>query len=108
MVDRIDGISSMSPITPIKRITPPDSQSQTQGAKGVTPDFGKILAQALEEVNQNQKTAERMADDFAAGKISNIHDVIISAEQAAMSLRLTTEIRNKIVDAYREIMRMQL
>ncbi len=108
MIDKIDGISNLNPISPIKPITPTDTPSKANATKGVGPDFGKILAQALEEVNKHQKTAEQKADDFAAGKISNIHDVIISAEQAAMSLRLTTEIRNKIVDSYREIMRMQL
>jgi len=58
--------------------------------------------------NADQYEAERAADEFAAGRLSNIHDVLISAEKAAMSLRLTLEVRNKIVDAYREIMRMQL
>jgi len=49
-----------------------------------------------------------MTDDFAQGKISNIHEVIIEAEKASIALRLTVEVRNRIVEAYREIMRMQI
>jgi flagellar hook-basal body complex protein FliE len=84
-------------------------QTPRQAEKSeIEPDFMKILQQALEETNADQYEAERAADEFAAGRLSNIHDVLISAEKAAMSLRLTLEVRNKIVDAYREIMRMQL
>ncbi|AEH50864.1 flagellar hook-basal body complex protein FliE [Pseudothermotoga thermarum] len=71
-------------------------------------DFSSILKDAIEKVNQMQKNAEKLATDFALGRISNIHEVIIEAEKATIALRLTNEVRNKIVEAYREIMRMQL
>lgn len=70
-------------------------------------EFGKILSDALKSVNEQQKKVEKMTDDFATGRISNIHELIVEAEKASISLRLTVEVRNKIVDAYREIMRMQ-
>ncbi len=71
-------------------------------------DFADILKNAIEKVNQIQKNAEQMSADFALGKISNIHEVIIEAEKATIALRLTTEVRNRIVQAYQEIMRMQI
>ncbi len=95
MIDKIRGVSG---------ITPP---SQLQ-KKEKREDFAKVLKEALEKVNEQQKKAEKMADDYAAGKISNIHEVIIEAEKASIALRLTVEVRNRIVEAYREIMRMQL
>ncbi len=96
MIDKIRGISG---------ITPPSEPNKKKEGKG---DFSKVLKEALDKVNAQQKKAEKMADDYAAGKISSIHDVIIEAEKASMSLRLTVEVRNRIVEAYREIMRMQL
>jgi len=66
-----------------------------------------VLSDALKSVNEQQKNVEKMADDFAMGKVSNIHELIVEAEKASISLRLTVEVRNKIVEAYREIMRMQ-
>jgi len=71
-------------------------------------DFASILKDALDKVNQVQKSAEQASADFALGKISNIHEVIIEAEKATIALRLTNEVRNRIVQAYQEIMRMQL
>lgn len=96
----IDGISGVGPSS-IQR-------TQEEKSSKKAPDFAEILKEAFEKVNQVQKSAEKMASDFALGKISNIHEVIIEAEKATIALRLTTEVRNKIIEAYREIMRMQL
>jgi len=76
--------------------------------KKMNVDFSKILSKAVEQVNELQHEASKMQEDFAAGKIDNVHEVLIAAEKADISLRLTTEIRNKIVEAYKEIMRMQI
>ncbi|MBB6062022.1 flagellar hook-basal body complex protein FliE [Thermosipho japonicus] len=94
MIDRINGIGNYGNLKP-------------SNVKKQNTDFTKILNDALKSVNEQQKKAEQMADDFATGKISNIHEVIVEAEKASISLRLTVEVRNKIVDAYKEIMRMQ-
>ena len=59
-------------------------------------------------MNELQKQADKLSNDFATGKISNIHEVIIAAEKASLSLKLTTEVRNRIVESFREIMRMQI
>ena len=97
MIDRIEGIGG---------IQPPERPSK--GKEKPSKDFSQILKEAIDRVNELQKSAEKKADDFATGKISNIHDVIIEAEKASIALRLTVEVRNRIVEAYREIMRMQL
>ncbi|WP_448531172.1 flagellar hook-basal body complex protein FliE [Pseudothermotoga sp.] len=96
----IDGISGVGPSN-VQKL-------QQDKTLKKAPDFAEILKEAFDKVNQVQKNAEQMASDFALGKISNIHEVIIEAEKATIALRLTTEVRNRIVEAYREIMRMQL
>ena len=104
MVDRIPG--NYGNINKVRRI----QNNIAKISKKETPkkDFASILKKALDEVNSIQKQAEKISEDYAAGKINNIHDVIIAAEKASISLRLTTEVTNKIVEAYRTIMRMQL
>src|SRR6056297_216460 len=109
MSNGIDPIGNINSLDPIKRLERIQSNQASQINKGDSePDFQKILNDAIKNVNVQQKDAIQAEDDFAAGKISNIHDVIIRAEKAAMSLTMTMEVRNKIVDAYKEIMRMQL
>ncbi len=97
MIERISNVNRINQI-----------QNQTSGGEKPSVDFAGMLSDAVEKVNSLQKNADQMANDFALGKISNIHDVIIEAEKASVALKLTTEVRNKIIEAYREIMRMQL
>jgi len=97
MIEKINGLQNLPNAA---------STSNTQNMKSDS-DFGKILSDAIKSVNDEQKSVEQLSDDFAQGKVSNIHELVVEAEKASISLRLTVEVRNKIVDAYREIMRMQ-
>ena len=70
--------------------------------------FSDTLKGALDGVNQALSSADAASRDFAAGKAGNLHDLMISMEKADVSLRTLTEVRGKVVDAYQEIMRMQI
>ena len=73
-----------------------------------SPSFGQMLQSALGQVNSLQTHAGQMAQSFAQGKTSDIHTVMIASEQATLALQMTTQIRNKAVDAYQEIMRIAM
>ena len=70
--------------------------------------FVDLLQQATEQVNRAQQAADKAAQDFALGNTPDIHDTIIAIEKADLSLRLLTQVRNKAVEAYQEVMRMQI
>lgn len=69
--------------------------------------FQSALAM-IDQTNQLQKQADQMGTDFALGKIENIHDVMIMQEKATVALQYTVQLKNGIMDAYNEIMRMQM
>ena len=71
-------------------------------------DFGQILQQKLQEVNQLQLKSDELTQQFFAGEDVELHDVMLAAEQANLALQLTVQIRNKLVEAYQEISRMQI
>ena len=73
-----------------------------------TPSFGQMLQSALGQVSGLQDHAAQMATSFAQGKTSDIHSVMIASEQATMALQLTTQIRNKAVEAYQAIMQTSM
>ena len=75
-----------------------------------TPEAGfkDRFTQILSDINQLQLNSGEMAEKFASGEIEDVHDVMIAAEKASVSLELTIEVRNKLVEAYREIMRTQM
>jgi flagellar hook-basal body complex protein FliE len=70
--------------------------------------FANVLRDAIQETNALQVEANRKAEDLATGQTTNITDVMMSVEKADIALRLMTQVRNKIVDAYQEIMKMQV
>ncbi|MCD6582645.1 MAG: flagellar hook-basal body complex protein FliE [Desulfuromusa sp.] len=70
--------------------------------------FGEMLKTSIAEVNQAQISADRAAEQIAAGETKNLHGAMIKLEEADISLRLMVQVRNKAVEAYQEIMRMQV
>lgn len=71
-------------------------------------DMYKAAINLIDETNQLQKNADQTSIDFALGKADSIHDVMIAQEKANIALQYTVQIRNSILDAYNEIMRMQV
>jgi len=70
--------------------------------------FFDMLKSKLDGVNNLQINAENATESFVKGENTDIHNVMLSTEEAKMSLELAVQIRNKIVDAYQELNRMQL
>ena len=68
--------------------------------------FGDFLKQSIKEVNELQNEADKSITDFATGQTKDIHEVMMSVQKADLSFRLMQQIRNKLVGAYNEIMRM--
>ena len=70
--------------------------------------FTNAIGQALDALQGLQGQADAAAVDYAAGGSTELHDVMISAEKVSLGFQLTLQVRNKILDAYQEIMRMQV
>ena len=75
---------------------------------GHSGSFATLLQQSLERVDGLQHEADAAARAFALGQAPSVHDTMIAMEKADLSLRLTTTVRDKIVEAYQDIMRMQV
>ena len=78
------------------------------GISGVEQGFADLLKEAVNTVSDLQHKADTAARDFAVGDKQGIHDTMIALEKADLSLRLLTQVRNKAVEAYQEIMRMPM
>lgn len=83
-----------------------DSLSGTGSAQGGS--FADTLKKAIDEVNTLQQVANKKAEDLAVGKTDNVAEVMIATEKADIALRVMVQVRNKILDAYNEIMRIQV
>jgi flagellar hook-basal body complex protein FliE len=81
--------------------------SQPGGDQGAG-SFASVLKKSLTEVNQMQQKADAAITALATGDKVSLHDTMIAMEQADVSFRLMMQVRNKIVEAYQEILRIQV
>lgn len=70
--------------------------------------FSDVLRQAISDLQQLQRTSTYNNYLLATGQVENLHKVMIDAEKADIALQFTLQVRNKLLEAYQEIMRMQI
>lgn len=95
----------------IKPSQQPLSTAESQGTAGKGREdasFSRFLKESINQVNQLQQEASRSAESLATGNGENIHETMIALEKAELSFKLMMQVRNKIVKAYEEVMRMQV
>lgn len=85
-----------------------DALGKAKGAAGAEKPFGEFLAESLRQVDALQKDADVAASQIARGEGLGIQEAMVAIEKADVSFKLMMEVRQKILDAYQEIMRMQL
>ena len=79
-----------------------------QSSETSSTSFADTLHQAIGKVNQLHQDSDKAMQNLATGRSENIADVMIAAEKADIALKVMVQVRNKIIDAYQEMMRMQV
>jgi len=109
-------INFLSGIEGVKNITgsigiPETIFNKPQNTPQIAPErieFKKLLDMAIQTINNTQVNADNAIKKFAAGENIELHDVMIAMQKAQLTLNLALQIKNKITEAYQEIMRMQI
>lgn len=100
------------PVNAISPIGTTGAVQKTAGVSAVTPvsgaDFKKMLFNELEKVNQSQAEATSASQATATGTSDSIHDAKISGMKAEITLEYAVSVNNKAIEAYKELMRLQL
>jgi len=91
------------PETILNNVQPVQPEIKTGAA-----DFGEVLQTAIKSINDTQINADNAIAKLAAGQDIELHNVMIAVEQAGTTLQLALQVKNKITEAYQEIMRMQI
>ncbi|EJL29899.1 flagellar hook-basal body complex protein FliE [Brevibacillus sp. BC25] len=96
-------MSAISQLTPIR--TP--SVNKPTPAE-VSQEFSSFLSDSMNKVNQAQVESSNLADKFAAGEITDLHQLTVAGQKASVMLQMTMQVRNKMIESYQEIMRMSI
>ncbi|MYL48700.1 flagellar hook-basal body complex protein FliE [Halobacillus litoralis] len=92
---------------------PLNQPSQTQWKKNVSPGeahatFANQLKNAIARVNEAQILSDHKTKALAKGEINDLHDVMITSQKASITMKTAVEMQSKVVEAYKEVMRMQV
>ena len=95
----------------IAQLQTPFLQNQFLGKMQPEPQatgFGDVFKNALKEVSASQNVSDKKTDQLLTGEVKDVHEVMIASQKASLSLQMTMQVRNKVVEAYQEVMRMQV
>jgi len=87
--------------------------AQLASPKGASPSgagisFESLMNRVLKEVDQPQQVVTQDMNNLLEGKVDNIHDVAINVAKADVAFRMVMEVRDKLISAYQDVMRMQV
>lgn len=83
--------------------------AESAASANAGPDFAQVLQSSIDKVNQTQQHANQMAEKLAAGDTSqNLHEVMIALQTASVSFQEMVQVRNKLVNAYQDVMNIQV
>ena len=97
----------VNPISPITPIAMP-SVGSVAGAPPSSGNFGDMLSSAIQSIESQQNKASDSIQKFLSGENEELHTTVLATQKATLAFELGLQVRNKVVDAYQEIMKMQM
>ena len=103
-------INDITLMTKLKSLQPSEltRRQETEGTKKDEPAFQDVLKKAIEDVSGLEKEADQAITKLVEGRSDNIHEAMIALQKADLSFRAMMEVRDKLVNAYKELMRTQV
>jgi flagellar hook-basal body complex protein FliE len=96
----------MAAISPIRAV--PLAEVPTEAGSAKTGDFRSLMEGVLGKVEESRTEATQAVEQFLSGEGGELHGVVLASQRAELALSLFLQARNKVVQAYQEIMRMPM
>ena len=98
-IDAIGGVGAAQPLT---------LQATTPSTASVAPGFANWVDQEVSSLNAQLVTAEQGIQKLATGTAENLHEVMLQLEQARLAMQVASQVRSRVLEAYQDVMRMQV
>lgn len=105
---QLAGLGGISPAGETTGIQPGPGVGGIKTAPGAGASFNDVLGRFVSEVNSKQVNANASVRDMQAGGATSLHEAMIAMEEASVSFQMMVEVRNKLLESYQEMMRMQV
>jgi len=99
-----------TPIFPVSSPSGADISALSKPGAGISAAnaFGSVLSDAMNTVESTRQNSERAISQFLSGEGGELHDVALAAQKAELAFDMFVQVRNKVVQAYQQVMQMQL
>jgi flagellar hook-basal body complex protein FliE len=97
----IDPVGFLPPLAEIPFDAPESASTQSS-------TFANWMSKELGSINEKVATSDRLLQRLATGDVDNLHQVMVNLEEAKLSFQLLVQVRNKLLEAYQDILRMQV
>lgn len=101
-------LPSTKPNTEMPSIAPAIAPATSGGAGSALDGFGQALNTAIQGLSDSQNSADNASVQLASGEPIDLHEVMLARETASLHFQLAVQVRNKLVEAYQDVMRMQV
>ncbi len=102
MTVHMQGVNNISPVFR------QGATNQVQPEEKSNVDFSSLLKNAIEQVNQAEQASNMKTEGLAQGKVEDLHDVMLTAQKASITVETAVQVQQKAIDIYNEMMRMQV
>ena len=106
--DRVAGGGTSIPSAELRQLNACSPASSSAAVKPADGSFSGLVGQMIQDVNAKQNAASQALQDLQSGQSGSLHQAMIATEEASVSFQMMVEVRNRMLDAYQEIMRMQV
>ncbi|MEK9634848.1 MAG: flagellar hook-basal body complex protein FliE [Opitutae bacterium] len=100
LLNNVNGTGNGVEVIPIDKTTPTE--------RVTAPGFAQMFENFIKGVDQKKKISKKETQDLILGRSDNIHEAVVKSQEAGVAFNLMIEVRNKLVDSYKELMRMQV
>ena len=100
LLSNVNGTGNGVEVIPIDKTTPTE--------RVTAPGFAQMFENFIKGVDQKKKISKKETQDLILGRSDNIHEAVVKSQEAGVAFNLMIEVRNKLVDSYKELMRMQV
>jgi flagellar hook-basal body complex protein FliE len=105
-IPAIPPLSGLTPSVPVSGMSG-TTVANVNPSQGPSGEFGNLVTQGIDQLQALQSRTDNLAVQAATGDLTSIHDYTIAATESSVATQLTVAVRNKAIDAFNEIMRMQ-
>lgn len=104
----VDAIQNATSVLEAPNFSARETLSVASADSAATSDFGNLVMDGLSEVNRQLMVQQTDLQQLATGNVQNLHEVMIRMEEARLSFDLMMQVRNRVLESYQDVMKMQV